>query len=175
MFRFWLLCTRLCLITMCTWRALCWSPTWSQLDSPVQRSSPLRRLPWPQWPLWGALFQLLCLVSVTEPALPLTNLFEKNVEHFLSGLPLYGSFQVSASCLEARARRRPPSTWTPSTRCPSTAPGSWASLTAVRSRPLLSQPGRAKLPTKPLHRKLSAAGPRWVSEVMKLSLPMNRQ
>lgn len=70
-------------------------------------------------------------------------------------------FQASASSLEVRARRRPPSTWTPSTRCPSIAPGSWPSLTAEHSRPLLSQPGRAKLPTRRLRRTLSSPEPRY--------------
>lgn len=80
--------------------------------------------------------------------------------------PALVSTQASASCPEARVRRRPPSTWTPSTRCPCTAPGSWPSPTAAHSRPLLWQPGRARQPTRLLLRTLSAPGPRWDHDLL---------
>lgn len=163
--RSWQLCTRLCPTITCIWRELCWNPTWSQPDTPAQRSTPPRMLPLPPWPLSGALSLLLFLVSFqflpSSKSLKRDFFFNEQVWCNFSLL-----FQASASCLEARVRRRPPSTWTPSTRCPSNAPGSWPSLTAVHSRPPLSLPGKAKLPTRLPHRRFSATGPRWASRWM---------
>ena len=70
-------------------------------------------------------------------------------------------WQASASCQEARARRRPLSTSVPSTRCPCIAPGNWPSPTAAPSRPRPSLPGKVCLQTSRPHRRPSAAVPRW--------------
>lgn len=146
---------------MCTWRALCWSPTWSLLDTPALRSTPLRKLPWLQWLLWGGPCLPQCLVSgsfyitVKEGAEQFIWLW---VWHYFSV-----SLKASASCPEGRVKRRPPSTWTPSIRCLCTVPGSWPSLTVVHSRLLLLLPGRAKLKTRQPHSKLSSPEPRSMS------------
>lgn len=44
--RCWLQSTKLCQTTMCTLKALCWNPTWSQLDIPAPSSTAARRSPW---------------------------------------------------------------------------------------------------------------------------------
>lgn len=145
---------------MCTWREHCWSPTWSLLDTPAPRSSPHSKSPWPQCPLWDALSLLLSLVIAIH--LPFFFLKHKVASKSWNDPWICLVFQASASCLEARVRRRPPSTWVPSTRCLSAAPGSWPSPMAVHSRPLLLLPGREKQQTQQLHKKLSAKGQRWV-------------
>ncbi len=67
--RSWRLCTRLSLTTMCIWRELYSNQTWSPLDTPVPRSTPLSRLPWQQLLLSDAPCQLLYRVrqSCTGP------------------------------------------------------------------------------------------------------------
>lgn len=165
-FRSWLLCTRLYRTTTCTWRALCWSPTWSRLDTPALRNTPPRMWPVLQWWLWGAASLLQCPVSVIWSAfLPHNESVYKGISRAYCCISV-GFFQASASCLVVKVKRRPPSTWTPSTKCPSVAPGSWPSLTDEHYRPPLFQPGRANRPTRTLPRRLSATGPRWDLQIL---------
>ena len=46
--------TKRCRTTMCTWRVRCWSPTWSQLDTPAPTSTATRRSPWQPSQPWDA-------------------------------------------------------------------------------------------------------------------------
>lgn len=151
---------------MCTWRALCWSPTWSLLDTPALRSTPLRKLPWLQWLLWGGPCLPQCLVSGMRTAftLQLRKVQSSSFDYEYDTI-FFVSLKASASCPEGRVKRRPLSTWTPSIRCLCTVLGSWPSLTVVHSRLLLLLPGRAKLKTRQPHSKLSSPEPRWMSSI----------
>ena len=143
---FWPLATRHWATTTCTWRELCWNQTCAPLEWATRELSQLLiKSHGPPSPLCAELFQALFRVRRFS--------FLHNCRVSWSFAYIY---QELLSCLVASLRRKPPSTWTPST-CSHRDHGPWPSRTVVPCKPPCCAPGAERRRTsKPLRMSSSS-------------------
>lgn len=135
-----------------SWKVPCWNQICAHLDKAIQRRQQMPKLLWLPYRHCVALYHQRYLVS-----LYIIKSFK--ITHFHNFLT---HSKVSLSCLAANLKKRPPSTWTPSTKFHWSNHGHLHSHMAVHCKPQYSVHGLERKTTSRLDKENLSSAPRWV-------------